>query len=87
MEILKLTSIRLSVAALAKANDLASEFGYYQSSHVIRVAIWIGMKVLNPKVIFKLSKMMWEEEERDADFSLEDVLRSAGVIENDTERK
>lgn len=87
MEVLKLTSIRLPKSALTKANNLANEFGYYQSSNVIRVAIWIGLKVLNPKVIFKLSHMMWEEEERDASFSLEDVLRTAGVVENDTERK
>lgn len=78
MGILKLTSIRLSKASLAEASKLAGSFGYWQSSHVIRLAIWIGLKVLKAGSISKLSRMMWEEEENGACYTLEDVLRTAG---------
>lgn len=80
MEILKLTSIRLSKSALAKASALSRELGFYQSSHVIRIAIWVGLKVLSPGVLHRLSLMMWDEEEKGIRFSLEDVLRAADIL-------
>lgn len=80
MEVLKLTSIRLSKSALAKASALSRELGFYQSSHVIRIAIWVGLKVLTPGVLHRLSMMMWDEEDKGRNFSLEDVLRAADVL-------
>lgn len=80
MEVLKLTSIRLSKSALAKAYALSRELGFYQSSHVIRIAIWVGLKVLTPGVLHRLSMMMWDEEDKGRNFSLEDVLRAADVL-------
>lgn len=83
MEVLKLTSIRLSKSALDRASHLSRELGFYQSSHVIRIAIWVGLKVLSPGVLHRLSLMMWDEEDKDTSFSLEDVLRTAGFeLEN-----
>ena len=78
MENLKLTSIRLSKNALAKANEIARAFGYYQSSHIIRIALWVGLKVIRPGVLPKLIYMMWEEEDLGVEHSLEDVMRAAG---------
>ena len=78
MEKLKLTSIRLSKASLSKAADLGRRLGYYQSSYVIRLAIWIGLKVLRPGVMHTLLHMMWEEEANGKEYSLEDVIRAAG---------
>lgn len=78
MENLKLTSIRLSKSALSKAADLGRRLGYYQSSYVIRLAIWVGLKALHPGVIHALSRMMWEEEVEGKSYTLEDVLRTAG---------
>lgn len=79
MENLKLTSIRLSKAALAQANNLARSIGYFQTSQVIRVAIWVGLKMIKPSVFVNLSAMMWEDEEGIKHYTLEDVLRAAGV--------
>lgn len=79
MEILKLTSIRLSKSALAKAAAIASTRGYYQSSNIIRLALWVGLKVVKPGVLQTLFHMMWLEEEKGEDYTLEDVLRAAGV--------
>lgn len=77
MDILKLTSIRLSKASLSQAAELGKRLGYYQSSHIIRLAIWVGLKVLRPGVILDLTRMMGKEELEKAHYSLEDVLRAA----------
>lgn len=83
MEVLKLTSIRLSKSALSHANQLAKSLGYYRSSDVIRIAIWIGLKFLKPGVVQEFLKMMWEEEEHFAYYDAQDVLRAAGIeLEN-----
>lgn len=83
MENLKLTSIRLSKDVLAKVNAIANTLGFYQSSHIIRLAIWVGLKLVTPGVLRDLSHMMWEEEEKGKDYSVDDVLRTAGVkLEN-----
>ena len=78
MENLKLTSIRLSKESLSKAADLGNRLGYHQSSYIIRLAIWVGLKVLRPGVIHTLLHMMWEEERNGKEYSLEDVIRAAG---------
>lgn len=77
MEILKLTSIRLPKSALSRAAGLARSLGYYKTSDVIRLAIWVGFKILKPGVLQKLMQMMWQEETRGVCFTLEDVLHTA----------
>lgn len=79
MEILKLTSIRVSKESLINAEKLGKKCGYYQRSSVLRVAIWVGLKFMQPGVLHKYLRMMWEEEECGKHFTLEDVLRTAGV--------
>lgn len=78
MEVLKLTSIRLSKSALSRAEGLAHSLGYYKTSDVIRLAIWVGFKVLKPGVLQKLMQMMWKEETRGVYFTIEDVIHTAG---------
>ena len=77
MEVLKLTSIRLSKSALSQANQLARELGYYRTSDIIRVAIWLGLKFLKPGVLHEFLQMMWQEEINGANYSARDVLRTA----------
>ena len=77
MEILKLTSIRLSKSVLAQANELGHLLGYWKTSDVLRVAIWVGLKILNPGVLRELLHMMWEEEALGKHYSTMDVLRTA----------
>lgn len=78
MEVLKLTSIRLSKSALSRAAGLSHSLGYYKTSDIIRLAIWVGFKVLKPGVLQKLMQMQWKEESRGVYFTLDDVLRTAG---------
>ena len=82
MEILKLTSIRLSKDSLAAAAKLGRDFGYNSSSEVLRVAIWLGLKLISPGVLRQLLRMKWEEEMSMKSFTLEDVLRTAGIIDD-----
>lgn len=78
MEILKLTSIRLSKSALSQASELGRTLGYWRTSDVLRVAIWIGLKFLVPGVLHEFMQMMWQEEVNGAQYSARDVLRTAG---------
>ena len=78
MEVLKLTSVRLSKSALANAAKLGRELGYYRTSGIIRVAVWIGLKFMKPGVLHRYLQMMWEEEEKGIKYSARDVLRTAG---------
>lgn len=83
MEILKLTSIRLSKSSLSQAAALGRGLGYFRQSDVLRIAIWIGLKILKPGVIHEFAHMMWEEEDKGANYSAADVLRTAGeMLEN-----
>lgn len=83
MECLKLTSIRLSKDLLDKASKLGKELGYYKTSDVLRVAIWLGLKILKPGVLHKYLDMMWKEELGWSYFSLDDVLHTTGGLQND----
>lgn len=83
MEVLKLTSIRLPKAYLEAAGKISRELGYYQMSHVLRLAIWLGLKFMKPGVLRQLIDMMWKEEIGRKSFTLEDVLRTAGVLKED----
>lgn len=78
METLKLTSIRLEKRSLEQANRIAKEIGYYQSSNVIRTALWAGLKIVNSRNCLRLSHLQFEEEDDRAYHGLEDVLHTAG---------
>ncbi len=83
MEILKLTSIRLSKSSLSQAAALGRGLGCFRQSDVLRVAIWIGLKFLKPGVIHEFMHMMWQEEVNGAEYCAADVLRTAGeMLEN-----
>lgn len=79
MDELKLTSIRLPKSALSRAAEFGRSLGFYKTSDVIRIAIWVGFKIIKPSVLPKLMHMIWEEEAKGVSFTLEDVLRTAGV--------
>lgn len=79
MENLKLTSIRVGVDSLESASAIAKQFGYFTTSDVLRVAMWVGLKVITPRCFSILSRMMWEEDAGKDIVTLEDVLRAAGV--------
>lgn len=83
MEKLKLTSIRLPESSLASASELSTGFWHYTSSNIIRIAIWIGLKFLYLGTISQLARMMFEEERTGKRYTLDDVLRTAGVIKDD----
>lgn len=77
METLKLTSIRLEKRSLEQANRIAKEIGYYQSSNVIRIALWAGLKIITSRNWSRLAHLQFEEEENGAHYLLEDVLHAA----------
>ena len=78
MENLKLKSIRLSKKDLGKAEELSAQLTYYTTSDIIRVAIWVGLKFIQPRVISELLRMMWQEEFNGVSYDARDVLRTAG---------
>lgn len=77
METLKLTSIRLEKKSLEQANRIAKEIGYYQSSRVIRIALWAGLKIVNIRNLRRLEHLQFEEEVHGAHYGLEDVIHGA----------
>lgn len=79
MDNLKLTSLRISEKDLDAAKKIGRDYGFFLTSTVLRAAIWVGLKFLTPNVLGRVAHMMWEEEERGRDFSLEDVLRAGEV--------
>lgn len=78
MDILKLTSIRLSKSVLGQAAKLGHEVGYYRTSDVLRVAIWVGLKFLTPGVLHRFLQLMWQEEFNGVSYNAWDVIRTAG---------
>lgn len=81
MENLKLTSIRISVASLDAAHNLSRQLTYYNPSDVLRLAMWIGLKVMSPNCMSALISKMFDDEAGFDVVTLEDVLRTAGVWE------
>lgn len=77
METLKLTSIRLEKRSLEQANRIAKEIGYYQSSNVIRTALWVGLKIVTSHNCLRLGHLQFEEEAYGTRYELEDVLQTA----------
>lgn len=80
MSKLKLTSIRVSTDSLDSAHALSKQMNYYSPSDVLRLAMWVGLKVITPSCASKLMGLMWKEEAGLDIITLEDVLRNAGVL-------
>lgn len=83
MSNLKLTSIRVSTESLDSAHALAKQLGYYNPSDVLRLAMWIGLKVVTNRCASNLFSMMWKEEAGLDIITTADVLRTAGVIDDE----
>lgn len=83
MSKLKLTSIRVSTESLDSAHALSKQMNYYSPSDVLRLAMWVGLKVITPSCASKLMGMMWKEEAGLDIITLESVLRTAGAIKDE----
>lgn len=83
MSTLKLYSLRLESAMIDRADEVASQLSYWSRSDIIRLAIWIGQKVVEPRVVTNLHHLWWEEQFKGTRVTLEDVIRTAGIeLEN-----
>lgn len=78
MEKLKLTSVRLSKDTLDSASKLSNAENYLCTSDVLRIAIWLGLKLMRPGVLLQLQHMMAQEETGWKSYKLEEVLRILG---------
>lgn len=87
MDKLVLTSIRLQQFTLDSAHNISKNLGFYNPSDILRLAAWIGLKIITPQNANRLMSMLWSEEAELDLHTLEDVLHTAGIIDNDTERK
>lgn len=86
MSELKIVSLRLESDSLKWADKMASDLHYYSRSDIIRLAIWVGAKVIISSKVSDLNVLRWEEEFKGVDVSLEHVLRTAGVELEDLKR-
>lgn len=78
MEKLKLTSVRLSKGTLDSASKLSNAENYLCTSDILRIAIWLGLKLLRTGVLLQLQHMMAQEETGWKSYKLEEVLRILG---------
>lgn len=83
MEKMQLTSIRLSKEIVDIAIKIGKDCEHIKTSDVLRVALWIGLKFMNRGVLSRFLKMMWREEVGFQSYSVNDVIRTAGVTEDD----
>ena len=83
MENLKLTTIRLDRDSLKKADKLVFQMRYYDRSSVIRLALWVGLKIVNSQNIHKLVKIYIEEEDTNDNVDSSDVIRTAGITKDE----
>lgn len=81
MEKMKLTSIRITGNSLESAQALTNQLSFCTQSDVLRLAIWVGLKILTSKCATPLFRKMWEEEAGLDVTTLMDVLHTAGVID------
>lgn len=83
MEVLKVYSLRLESESIEQASEIASSVSFWKRSDVLRLAIWIGLKVIDSRHISELHRIWWHEYFKGDRTTLEDVLRAAGVeLEN-----
>lgn len=83
MSVLKVYSLRLESAMIDRADDVAGQLSFWSRSEIIRLAIWIGQKVVEPRVVGALHRLWWQEQFKGTNVTLEDVIRTAGIeLEN-----
>lgn len=79
----KICSLRLQSNSLEWADIMARKTICFSRSDVLRLAIWIGAKVITSKCLNKLISLEGSEEFSNFEVPLEDVLRTAGFsLEN-----
>lgn len=78
MEKLKLTSVRLSKGTLDSASKLSNADNYLCTSDILRIAIWLGLKLMRAGVLLQLQHMMAQEETGWKSYKLEEVLHILG---------
>lgn len=86
MSELKIVSLRLESDSLQWADKMASDLHYYSRSDIIRLAIWVGTKVIISSKVSELNVLRWVEEFKGINVSLENVLHTAGVELEDLKR-
>lgn len=83
MDELKIFSMRVESETLEWADKIVNRSGFWTRSDVIRLAIWIGKKVITSRHLEELVRLKVHEDYRDFEVPLEDVLRTAGfTLEN-----
>lgn len=83
MEKLKLYSLRLDSESLKWAKDIASRSGVWNCSDVVRLAIWVGSKVITSRCLTELMRLMVRDTFWNSEVTIDDVLHTAGVkLEN-----
>lgn len=83
MDVLKIYSVRLERELVRRIDKKAYDSSYCSRSDILRLAIWIGEKVIDSRHLHELLKLMWREESKGASVTLEDVLRATDVsLEN-----
>lgn len=80
MDVLKIYSVRLESELVSRIDKKAYDSSYCSRSDVLRLAIWIGEKVIDSRHLHELLKLKWKEESKGTSVKLEDVLRAADVM-------
>lgn len=83
MDELKIFSMRLESESLEWADKIVIR-SYFRTKHeVIRLAIWIGKKVITSRHLDELVRLKVHEEFSEFEVPLQDVLHAAGfTLEN-----
>lgn len=82
MDNLKLCSLRIDNQSLELADNIAKNSTYWSKSDIMRLAIWIGLKVIKSHRITELNRLYWSEMYNGENVLLEHVLHAAGVSQN-----
>lgn len=83
MEEKKIFSLRLESESLEWASRIANHAYPWTRSDVIRLAIWVGKKVINSRHLVDIIRLEVHEEFSEFEVPLEDVLHAAGfTLEN-----
>lgn len=83
MEEKKIYSLRLESESLEWASKIANRAGSWTRSDVIRLAIWVGKKVITSRHLGDIIRLEVHEEFSEFEVPLEDVLHAAGFkLEN-----
>lgn len=83
MDELKLCSLRLEIVSLEWADQVAFNSSYWSRSDVLRLAIWVGSKIITPHHLHDIAVLKWNEDFKGTSVTLENVLRTVGIeLEN-----